>query len=45
MKQCKSVEDAESFMLKHGENVIDALGSAVDRIETNLKVGGGEFGG
>ena len=38
MKQVQSIEEAEQFMLLHGENVIDALGSAVDRIETNLKV-------
>lgn len=33
----KTVEEMEAFMLKHGENVIDTLGSEVDRIERNLK--------
>lgn len=36
----KTVEEMETFMLKHGENVIDTLGSEVDRIERNLKASG-----
>lgn len=37
MQSMKTVEEMETFMLKHGENVIDTLGSEVDRIERNLK--------
>ena len=32
------MEEAESFMLRHGENIVDTLGGEVDRIEKNLKV-------
>jgi len=32
-----NVEETEAFMLKHGENIVDSLGSEVDRIERNLK--------
>jgi len=38
MQGLTSIEDAESFMLKHGENIVDVLGGEVDRIEKNLKV-------
>ena len=38
MQGLTSIEDAESFMLKHGESIVDALGGEVDRIEKNLKV-------
>ena len=38
MQGLTSIEDAESFMLKHGENIVDILGGEVDRIEKNLKV-------
>jgi len=38
MQGLASIEDAESFMLKHGENIVDILGGEVDRIEKNLKV-------
>ena len=34
----RNIEDVESFMLKHGESIVDTLGSEVDRIEQNLKV-------
>lgn len=34
----KNPEELESFMLKHGENVIDTLGAEVDRLEKELKV-------
>ena len=33
-----NIEDVEAFMLKHGEAIIDTLGSEVDRIEQNMKV-------
>jgi len=38
MQGLTTIEDAESFMLKHGENIVDILGGEVDRIEKNLKV-------
>ena len=38
MQNLTSLEDTEAFMLKHGENIVDSLGSEVDRIEKNLKV-------
>jgi len=38
MQSVTSIEDAESFMLKHGESIVDTLGGEVDRIEKNLKV-------
>ena len=34
----RNIEDVETFMLKHGESIVDTLGSEVDRIEQNLKV-------
>lgn len=34
----KTPEDLELFMLKHGENIVDIMGSEVDRIEKNFKV-------
>ncbi|KAK1904136.1 Zinc transporter 9 [Dissostichus eleginoides] len=33
----KTPEELESFMLKHGENIIDTLGAEVDRLEKELK--------
>ncbi|KAF3838676.1 hypothetical protein F7725_010444, partial [Dissostichus mawsoni] len=32
----KTPEELESFMLKHGENIIDTLGAEVDRLEKEL---------
>uniref|UniRef100_A0AAQ4QYV4 Proton-coupled zinc antiporter SLC30A9, mitochondrial n=1 Tax=Gasterosteus aculeatus aculeatus TaxID=481459 RepID=A0AAQ4QYV4_GASAC len=37
IQQVKNPEELESFMLKHGENVIDTLGAEVDRLEKELK--------
>jgi len=37
MNAAKDEKDAEEFMLRHGENIVDCLGSEVDRIEKNLK--------
>ncbi|XP_068134614.1 proton-coupled zinc antiporter SLC30A9, mitochondrial isoform X2 [Hyperolius riggenbachi] len=37
IRQVKTAEDLEAFMLKHGENVIDTLGAEVDRLEKALK--------
>jgi len=41
LKQCnqvKSVDQLESFLLEHGEQMVDCLGAEVDRIERNLKL-------
>uniref|UniRef100_A0A3Q3FCJ1 Proton-coupled zinc antiporter SLC30A9, mitochondrial n=1 Tax=Labrus bergylta TaxID=56723 RepID=A0A3Q3FCJ1_9LABR len=38
IQQVKTPEELESFMLKHGENIIDTLGAEVDRLEKELKV-------
>lgn len=37
IQQVKTTEDLETFMLKHGENIIDTLGAEVDRLEKELK--------
>ncbi|RWS01755.1 zinc transporter 9-like protein [Dinothrombium tinctorium] len=37
MKNVKTIEDVEAFLLKHGENIVDLLGAEVDRIENQLK--------
>ncbi len=34
----EDVDMLETFMLKHGENIVDTLGGEVDRIEKTLKV-------
>ena len=33
-----TVEELERFLLEHGEQVVDILGSEVDRIEQEIKV-------
>lgn len=33
----KTPEELETFMLKHGENIIDTLGAEVDRLEKEQK--------
>lgn len=38
MQELNTIEEAESFFLKHGENIVDLIGSEVDRIEKQLKV-------
>ncbi|GAB6027298.1 hypothetical protein CHUAL_001581 [Chamberlinius hualienensis] len=37
MQNLKTIDEVESFMLKHGENVIDLIGAEIDRIEQQLK--------
>ena len=37
MQRMNSLEDAEAFMLKHGENIVDSLGAEEDRIEKKLR--------
>lgn len=38
IKKINTTEELEQFMLEHGEQIIDTLGSQVDRIERNIKV-------
>lgn len=38
IKEIKSEKDAETFVLAHGEGVVDLLGAEVDRIEKELRV-------
>lgn len=38
MKNLKTIEDVDTFMLKHGENIVDLIGAEIDRIEKELKV-------
>lgn len=38
MNGISNVQDAEKFMLKHGENIVDRVGAEIDRIERNLRV-------
>lgn len=37
VKSIQSNADFESFLLTHGENIVDTLGAEIDRIETKLK--------
>jgi len=36
-KNIKTEEELESFLLKHGEGIVDTLGAEIDRIEKKLK--------
>ena len=38
IQKISTVEDLERFLLEHGEQVVDILGSEVDRIEQEIKV-------
>uniref|UniRef100_A0A8D1C370 Proton-coupled zinc antiporter SLC30A9, mitochondrial n=1 Tax=Sus scrofa TaxID=9823 RepID=A0A8D1C370_PIG len=38
IQEVKTPEELETFMLKHGENIIDTLGAEVDRLEKELKI-------
>ena len=38
MVKIDNIQDAEIFMLKHGENIVDRVGAEIDRIERNLRV-------
>ncbi len=33
----KTEKDLEALILKHGERIVDTLGTEIDRIETKLK--------
>ncbi len=37
VKQMKSIDELESFLLRHSENIIDSLGGEIDRIEVKLR--------
>jgi len=37
MQSLKTIDEVETFMLKHGESVIDLVGAEIDRIESQLK--------
>ncbi len=38
IQSINDVQACESFMLKHGENIVDRVGAEIDRIERNLRV-------
>ena len=38
VQKLSSVEELERFLLEHGEQIVDTLGSEVDRIEQEIKV-------
>ncbi len=38
VQNMKTIENLETFFLKHGENIVDLLGAEIDRIEKELKV-------
>lgn len=33
-----TAEELETYMLKHGENIVDKMGGEIDRIEMKLRV-------
>ncbi|CAF3521050.1 unnamed protein product [Rotaria sordida] len=37
VRKVDSIELAEAFLLKHGENIVDRVGAEIDRIERNLR--------
>jgi len=37
IQKINNVPDLESFLLKHGENIVDRVGAEIDRIERNLR--------
>lgn len=37
VKKLETIDDVESFLLKHGENIVDMLGGEIDRIELKLR--------
>lgn len=38
MKSFSTVEELETFLLKHGESIVDLMGGEIDRIELKLRV-------
>ncbi|EGI57333.1 PREDICTED: zinc transporter 9 [Acromyrmex echinatior] len=37
VKSMQTIDELETFLLKHGENIVDMLGGEIDRIELKLK--------
>lgn len=37
VKTFKDIDELESFMVKHGENIVDLMGGEIDRIELKLR--------
>ncbi|XP_063704912.1 proton-coupled zinc antiporter SLC30A9, mitochondrial [Culicoides brevitarsis] len=37
IKNFETIDEVESFMLKHGENIVDLMGGEIDRIEMKLR--------
>jgi solute carrier family 30 (zinc transporter), member 9 len=38
VKTFQTIDELESYMLKHGENIVDLMGGEIDRIEMKLRV-------
>ena len=38
IQKIKQYDEMETFLLKHGENIVDLLGAEIDRIERDLRV-------
>lgn len=38
VKGFSTVEELETFLLKHGESIVDLMGGEIDRIELKLRV-------
>ena len=38
IQKIDTIQSAEAFLLKHGENIVDRVGAEIDRIERNLRV-------
>ena len=38
VREIRTPEELERFLMDHGEQIIDTLGQEVDRIERNIKV-------
>lgn len=36
-QKINNIKELESFLLKHGENIVDRVGAEIDRIERNLR--------
>lgn len=38
VKSFSTIDELETFILKHGENIVDLMGGEIDRIEIKLRV-------
>jgi zinc transporter 9 len=38
VKSLETIDELETFMVKHGENIVDSVGREIDRIECKIKV-------